>query len=75
MLNADEAIHRETMFQAYTLNAARAMRLEQQVGSLKVGKQADMIVLDRDVLNVDPESLRDTQVLQTWFAGKQIYQR
>ncbi|MDI9778293.1 amidohydrolase [Pseudomonas putida] len=75
VLNADEAIHRETMFQAYTLNAARAMRLEQQVGSLKVGKQADMIVLDRDVLNVDPESLRDTQVLQTWFAGKQIYQR
>ncbi|UTL89308.1 amidohydrolase [Pseudomonas fluorescens] len=75
VLNADEAIHRETMFQAYTLNAARAMRLEQQVGSLKVGKQADMIVLDRDVLNVDPETLRDTQVLQTWFAGKQIYQR
>ncbi|MFJ4387194.1 amidohydrolase [Pseudomonas sp. NPDC089408] len=75
VLNADEAIDRKTMFQAYTLNAARAMRLEQQVGSLKVGKQADMIVLDRDVLNVDPEALRDTQVLQTWFAGKQIYQR
>jgi len=75
VLNADEAIDRETMFQAYTLNAARAMCLEQQVGSLKVGKQADMIVLDRDVLNVDPEALRDTQVLQTWFAGKQIYQR
>jgi predicted amidohydrolase YtcJ len=51
------------------------MRLEQQVGSLKVGKQADMIVLDRDVLSVDPESLRDTQVLQTWFAGQQIYAR
>ncbi|MBH3361331.1 amidohydrolase [Pseudomonas guariconensis] len=75
VLNADEAIDRQTMFQAYTLNAARAMRLEQQVGSLKVGKQADMIVLDRDVLSVDPEALRDTQVLQTWFAGKQIYQR
>ncbi|MGJ7548616.1 amidohydrolase [Pseudomonas alloputida] len=75
VLNADEAIDRQVMFQAYTLNAARAMRLEQQVGSLKVGKQADMIVLDRDVLSVDPESLRDTQVLQTWFAGQQIYAR
>ncbi|WP_442113818.1 amidohydrolase [Pseudomonas sp. NUPR-001] len=75
VLNADEAIDRETMFQAYTLNAARAMRLEQQVGSLKAGKQADMIVLDRDVFSVAPEALRDTQVLQTWFAGKQIYQR
>lgn len=75
VLNAGEAIDRETMLQAYTLNAARAMRLEQQVGSLKVGKQADMIVLDRDVLSVDDEALRETQVLQTWFAGKQIYQR
>ena len=75
VLNADEAIDRQVMFQAYTLNAARAMRLEQQIGSLKVGKQADMIVLDRDVFAVDAETLRDTQVLQTWFAGRQIYAR
>ena len=75
MLNAAEAIDRQVMFQAYTLNAARAMRLEQQIGSLKVGKQADMIVVDRDVLDVDAETLRDTQVLQTWFAGKLIYAR
>lgn len=75
VLNADEALDRQAMFQAYTLNAARAMRLEQQVGSLAAGKQADMIVLDRDVLTVGPEALRDTQVLQTWFAGKRIYAR
>ncbi|MCY1422505.1 Amidohydrolase family protein [compost metagenome] len=75
VLNADEAIDRQVMFQAYTLNAARAMRLEQQIGSIKVGKQADLIVLDRDVLSVDAETLRDTQVLQTWFAGKQVYMR
>ena len=75
VLNAGEAIDLKTMLQAYTLNAARAMRLERQVGSLEVGKQADMIVLDRDVLSVAPEALRDTQVLQTWFAGKRIYAR
>lgn len=75
VLNADEALDRQAMFQAYTLNAARAMRLERQVGSLAAGKQADMIVLDRDVLTVGPEALRDTQVLQTWFAGKRIYAR
>lgn len=75
VLNAAEAIDRQVMFQAYTLNAARTMRLEQQIGSLKVGKQADMIVVDRDVLDVDAETLRDTQVLQTWFAGKLIYER
>ncbi|UVN42563.1 amidohydrolase [Pseudomonas mosselii] len=75
VLNAAEALDRETMFQAYTLNAARAMRLERQIGSLRAGKQADMIVLDRDVFSVAPQALRDTQVLQTWFAGKRIYTR
>lgn len=75
VLNPGEAIDLQTMLQAYTLNAARAMRLERQVGSLEVGKQADMIVLDRDVLSLAPQVLRDTQVLQTWFAGKRIYAR
>ncbi|MDC0689989.1 amidohydrolase [Mitsuaria sp. RG] len=75
VLNAAEALDRETMLQTYTLNAARAMRLERQIGSLKAGKQADMIVLDRDIFSVAPQALRDTQVLQTWFAGKPIYTR
>ncbi|MNQ45168.1 N-substituted formamide deformylase precursor [compost metagenome] len=75
VLNADEDIDRQTMFQAYTLNAARTLRLEDQIGSLKPGKQADMIVLDRDVFTVKPEALRDTRVLQTWFAGREIFAR
>ncbi|MNN62219.1 N-substituted formamide deformylase precursor [compost metagenome] len=75
MLHADEVIDRETMFQAYTLNAARAIRLEDRIGSLKPGKQADMIVLDRDVLQVEPEALRDTQVLRTFFAGREVFNR
>lgn len=75
VLNAAEDIDRQTMFQAYTLNAARVLRLEDQIGSLKAGKQADMIVLDRDVFQVEPESLRETQVLQTYFAGREIFSR
>lgn len=75
VLNADEAIDRQVMFQAYTLNAARMIRLEDSIGSLKPGKQADMVVLDRDVFTVKPEALRDTQVLTTWFAGREVYSR
>jgi predicted amidohydrolase YtcJ len=75
VLNPAEEIDRQTMFQAYTLNAARVLRLEDRIGSLKPGKQADMIVLDRDVFQVKPEALRDTQVLQTFFAGREIYTR
>ncbi|WP_085695891.1 amidohydrolase [Pseudomonas sp. B26(2017)] len=73
VLNADERLDRETMFYAYTANAARTIGLEQQIGSLSPGKQADFIVLDRDVFSVDDKALHGTQVLQTWFAGRQVY--
>ncbi|MDU4255208.1 amidohydrolase [Pseudomonas sp.] len=75
VLNAAEDIDRQTMFQAYTLNAARTLRLEQSIGSLKPGKQADLVLLDRDVFTVKPEALRDTRVLKTWFAGREVYSR
>ncbi len=73
VLNADESLDRETMFYAYTLNAARTIGLEKSIGSLEAGKQADFVVLDRDVFSVDDKALSDTQVLQTWFAGRQVY--
>ena len=75
VLNAAEDIDRQTMFQAYTLNAARTIRLEDRIGSLKPGKQADLILLDRDVFTVEPDALRDTRVLKTWFAGREVYSR
>ncbi|MBC3208927.1 amidohydrolase [Pseudomonas sp. SWRI111] len=73
VLNADERLDRETLFYAYTANAARAIGLDRQIGSLTPGKQADFIVLDRDVFSVDDKALHDTQVLQTWFAGRKVY--
>ncbi|MFC5695678.1 amidohydrolase [Pseudomonas sp. GCM10022186] len=74
VLNPDEEIDRETMFQAYTLNSARTLGLEEKIGSLAPGKQADLILLDRDVFQVEPEALRDTRVLKTWFAGREVFE-
>lgn len=73
VLNAKESIDRQTMFYAYTLNAAKTLRLDKQIGSLAPGKQADLIILDRDVFKVSDDDLFETKVLNTFFAGKQVY--
>ena len=73
VLNAKESLDRQTMFYAYTLNAAKTLRLDQQIGSLEPGKQADLIVLDRDVFKVSDDELFETKVLNTFFSGKQVY--
>jgi len=64
---------REAMFYAYTRNSARAMNMQDSVGTIAPGKSADLILLDRDVLTVSPEEMRDTKVLWTMVAGKTVY--
>lgn len=75
VLNPEETIPREVMFYAYTLNAAKTIRLEDRIGSLVKGKQADFVVLDRDVFTVGEQALAETQVVQTWFGGKEVYRQ
>ena len=49
-----------------------AMNLD-SIGVVAPGKRADMVLLDRDVLTVSPEQMRDTKVLWTMVAGKTVY--
>jgi predicted amidohydrolase YtcJ len=72
ILDASQDMPREAMFYAYTRNSARAMNLD-SIGSIAPGKRADLILLDRDVLTLSPEQMRDTKVLWTMVAGKTVY--
>lgn len=74
VLNPDERMPREAMLYAYTRNSARALGQQGQIGSIAPGKQADLVLLDRDVLTVPPEELRETRVLWTMVGGKTVYQ-
>ena len=52
-----------------------ALGLEERIGSLVAGKQADLVILDRDPLAVPQEELRDIRVLETWKDGVPIFCR
>ena len=72
VLDASQAMPREAMFYAYTRNSARAMNVD-SIGTIAPGKRADLVLLDRDVLTVSPEEMRETKVLWTMVAGKTVY--
>jgi predicted amidohydrolase YtcJ len=60
---------------AFTRGAAYAGFAEQKIGSLDAGKWADFIIVDRDPAKVDARALARTQVLETWVAGKKVWER
>jgi predicted amidohydrolase YtcJ len=76
-LNPAQSISIREVLDAYTINGARAMGRDQEFGSLEVGKSADFIVLDRDILALadqgTPERIADARVLATWFRGQNVY--
>jgi predicted amidohydrolase YtcJ len=55
------------------MNAAYTLRQEKETGSLEVGKLADLIVLDRNFMEVPAEDIANTRVLQTVVGGKTVY--
>ena len=71
----DEAITIEEAIRAYTLTSAYLNFEEDVKGSLEPGKFADMIVLSSDILTIDPESIMDIEVEQTYVNGELVYER
>ncbi len=58
---------------AYTEGSAYAAFSDKQVGTLEVGKLADLAVLSQDIFSVPPETIGKTRVVTTMVGGKIVY--
>ena len=70
----DEALSREEALKGMTIWAAIANFEETNTGSLEIGKQADLVILDRDIMTCNQDQLLETSVLMTWIDGELFYE-
>lgn len=59
--------------QCYTYNSAYQMRMENQIGSITVGKKADLVFLQKNLFKINPSEIYSTKVMQTMMDGKVTY--
>lgn len=59
--------------QGYTMGAAYSSGEEQEKGSIRAGKLADLVVLSHDIFEVPPEEILDTRVVATVFDGQVVF--
>lgn len=72
VIGPDERITIEQALRAITINAAWQLGVEQERGSLEIGKAADLVQLSANPLTSDTSRLTEIQVLKTWIAGRPV---
>ena len=73
ILHAEQRLKRHEAIRLYTINNAYLTFEEKVKGSLEVGKLADFVIIDRDILKVELAAIKDTQVLRTYIGGRLVY--
>lgn len=70
---AREVLTLAEAIQAYTINGARQMGKEKEFGSIEVGKKADLILLNQNLFQINPEAIPDTKVIATMAGGRLVH--
>ena len=73
-MGAEHALTVEELIEAYTINVAWSLHLEEETGSIEVGKSADMIVLNHNLLEIPTTDIHRTEVQRTIFRGEVVYE-
>jgi predicted amidohydrolase YtcJ len=72
--NPAERVSLAEAVEAYTINGAYQLFREDEIGSLKAGKRADFILIDRDIFHIDPLELDETKILDVVTDGRSALQ-
>ncbi len=73
VVGAGVAVTLDQAMRAITINAARQIGLEDAIGSLEPGKEADLTILEGDPYKTDPEKLMAIRISETWVAGEKAF--
>jgi predicted amidohydrolase YtcJ len=68
-----ERLDVETLVRGFTIDAAYQLHMEDDIGSLAVGKKADLAVLDQNIFEIDPYEIHKTGVIITMMDGEIVY--
>ncbi len=74
LLPESEMLSRKDALELYTINAAKVIDREDEIGSIEVGKKADFVLMNKNLETIPNEEILDTNVVWTMFGGKIIYQ-
>jgi predicted amidohydrolase YtcJ len=70
----DERLDVESLVRGFTIDAAYQMHMEDEIGSIEVGKKADLVVLDQNLFDVDAYDIHKTNVVLTMMDGDIVYE-
>ncbi len=73
VIGADQAITIDEALKAITIHAARQIGLEDSIGTLEPGKEADLTILESDPYKVSPDAIAAIKVSETWVAGERKF--
>lgn len=71
----DQAVSADEALDLYTRAGAEVLHRESEVGTIEVGKRADLVVLSHDLSAIDPGMTREAKVEQTFVDGRRVYDK
>lgn len=72
--NPGERVSIAQMLRSVTINGAYQNFAEDRIGSIEVGKNADVVILNQNLVKIDPSAIMNTKILKTIFQGNTVYE-